>query len=238
MRVTVIYGQSHRGITWSISQLLLEYLDPDEVEEFMLPRDGPPSCIGCNRCFFEGEERCPHKDRVSSIVASMLASDVIVLASPNYVDGMTGAMKDLMDHLAYTWMSHRPNGEMFTKTAVVIASSAGAGNGHVLGSMEKQLRSWMVPKVHRIGLISHAYGIDDFSYRKARKVDRMCSKVAGSILSHQGKVPFSIRQRFMFYLFRSMQSGPSSWNEADASWWRGNGWLEGVRPWRDPGKNR
>ena len=238
MKVTVIYGQSHKGMTWSISQLLLEYLDPDEVEEFMLPRDGPPSCIGCNRCFFEGEERCPHKDRVSSIVASMLASDVIVLASPNYVDGMTGAMKDLMDHLVYTWMSHRPNGEMFTKTAVVIASSAGAGNGHVLGSMEKQLRSWMVPKVHRIGLVSHAYGIDDLSDGKARKVDRMCSKVVGSILSHQGKVPFSIRQRFMFHLFRSMQSGSSSWNETDTAWWRGNGWLEGVRPWRDPGKNR
>ena len=29
MKVTVIYGQSHRGMTWSISQLLLEYLDPD-----------------------------------------------------------------------------------------------------------------------------------------------------------------------------------------------------------------
>ena len=178
MKVTVIYGQSHKGMTWSMTQLLLEYLEPDYVDEFMLPRDGPPSCIGCNRCFLEGEDRCPHHDRVAPIVESMLSSDVIVLASPNYVDGMTGAMKDLMDHLAYTWMSHRPNGEMFTKTAVAIVSSAGAGNRRVLSSMERQLRSWMVPKVHTIGLVSHAYSIGDLTEKKARYVDRRCFKVA------------------------------------------------------------
>ena len=231
MKVTVIYGQSHKGMTWSMTQLLLEYLEPDYVDEFMLPRDGPPSCIGCNRCFLEGEDRCPHHDRVASIVESMLSSDVIVLASPNYVDGMTGAMKDLMDHLAYTWMSHRPNGEMFTKTAVAIVSSAGAGNKRVLSSMERQLRSWMVPKVHTIGLVSHAYSIGDLTEKKARYVDRRCSKVASFILSNRGKVPFSIRQRFLFSMFRGMQKG-SIWNEVDRGWWERNGWLGDRKPWK------
>ncbi len=237
MKVTVVYGQSHTGITWSMAQLLLEYLGADQVDEFMLPRDGPPSCIGCNRCFMEGEDRCPHHGKVSPIIGSMLSSDIIILTSPNYVDGMSGAMKDLMDHLAYTWMSHRPNGEMFTKIAVVIVSSAGAGNRHVLSSMERQLRSWMVPKVYRMGLVSHAYSMDDLTEGKAAHVDRKCSKVASSILSGRGKVPFSIHQRSMFTIFRGMQRG-FPWNETDRAWWERMGWLDKVRPWNGDRNNR
>ena len=166
-----------------------------------------------------------------SIAVLPLIGNVIVLASPNYVDGMTGAMKDLMDHLAYTWMSHRPNGEMFTKTAVVLVSSAGAGNRRVLSSMERQLRSWMVPKVHTIGLVSHAYSIGDLTEKKARYVDRRCFKVASSILSNRDKIPFSIRQRFLFSMFRGMQKG-FTWNEVDRGWWERNRWLGDRKPWK------
>lgn len=232
MKVTVIYGQSHKGITWTMAQLLIEDLGPDRLDEFMLPRDGPPSCIGCNRCFLEGEDRCPHHDKISPILESMLSSDVIILAGPNYVDGMTGAMKDLMDHLAFIWMSHRPRGEMFVKTGVVITSSAGAVNRHVLSAMRHQMRSWMMPRVHEMGLISHARGIDDLSERKRRYIDRRCRSMAGSIRAGRGKVPFSVRQRFLFAVFRSMQSGKAAWNEADRRWWEDHGWLDGKRPWK------
>lgn len=232
MKVTVIYGQSHKGITWTMTQLLLEYLNPDELEEYMLPREGPPSCIGCNRCFLEGEDTCPHYDRVAHIVESMRSADVVILAGPNYVDGMTGAMKDLMDHLAYMWMSHRPMEEMFVKTGVVITSSAGAVNRHVLSSMRHQMKSWMIPKVYSLGLISRAWGIDDLSEKKRQYIDRRCRSIAKSIKSGCGKVPFSFGQRFMFAVFRSMQSGKAAWNETDRVWWENHGWLEKKRPWK------
>lgn len=232
MKVTVIYGQSHRGITWTISQLMLEYLQPDTVDEFMLPVNGVGSCIGCNRCFLEGEGRCPHHDAVERIVNSLDSADVIILASPNYVDGMTGAMKDLMDHLAFMWMSHRPRESMFSKVGIVIASSAGAGNGNVLKSMRKQMLNWMIPRVYTLGLISRAWGIDDLADKKRRYVDRRCRSIASSVSSGLGRPCFSLRQRFMFSVFRSMQSGKMAWNPTDREWWEQHGWLDEVRPWK------
>lgn len=50
---------------------------------------------------------------------------------------MSGAMKNLMDHLAYRWVTHRPHGSMFRKVGVVVCSSAGAPTTCVLKSMEK-----------------------------------------------------------------------------------------------------
>lgn len=238
MKVTVIYGQSHRGITWTVSQLMLEYLQPDTVDEFMLPRDGPDSCMGCNRCFLDGEDRCPHHDVMERIIGSLDSADVIILASPNYVDGMTGAMKDMMDHLAFAWMSHRPRESMFSKIGIVIASSAGAGNGNVLGSMRRQMLNWMVPKVYTLGLVSHAWGIDDLSERKRRYIDRRCRSISHSVSSKIGRRCFSLRQRFMFSVFRSMQSGKMAWNPADRTWWEQHGWLDGVRPWKGNRKDR
>lgn len=232
MKVTVIYGQSHKGITWTIVQTLLSHLEPDEVSEFYLPRDGPESCIGCRRCFLEGEDRCPHHDTMVPIVESMKGCDVLVFASPNYVDGMSGASKDLMDHLAYAWMAHRPMPEMFTKTGVVITSSAGAGNRRVLSSMTRQMRSWMMPKVHRIGLVSHAWGPEDLSDRKRADIDRKCRRIASDIRSKEGRSPFSLHQRLMFAIFRSMQSGKAAWNETDRVWWERQGWLGKERPWK------
>ena len=232
MKATVIYGQSHRGITWTMTQLLLEDLQVDEADEFMLPRDGPPSCIGCDRCFLEGEGSCPHRAVIEPIEESIRTSDVIILSSPNYVDGMSGGMKDLMDHLAYRWMSHRPMGEMFTKVGVAIVSSAGAGNRRVLSAMERQMRSWMIPKVHAIGLVSCAWGIEDLSDRKRRYVDRRCASIARSIRGSEGHVHFSFRQRMLFRIFRSMQSGSAAWNPTDRDWWAANGWLDGCKPWK------
>lgn len=232
MKVTVVYGQSHRGVTWNMVQVFLSRLGPEGVDEYFLPSDGPGCCVGCCRCFLEGEERCPHGAKMSRIMESMLSSDVIVLASPNYVDGMSGAMKDMCDHMAFAWMSHRPQPSMFRKTGVVMASSAGAPNGRVLSAMSKQLRSWMVPKVFEIGLISRAWSYDTVSAKRRGKVERKCAEVARKIRVREGKMPFSLRQRIMFRIFRSMQSGKAAWNETDMIWWENNGWLGNGRPWK------
>lgn len=232
MKVTAIYGQSHQGISWTITQTLISHLKPDEFSEFFLPRDGPGCCIGCRKCFLEGEDKCPHHDKMAPIVEAIKKCDVLIISSPNYVDGMSGASKDMMDHLAYAWMSHRPMPEMFDKTGIVIACSAGAGNRHVLDSMEKQMRSWMIPKVHRIGLITHAWGPEDLSDKKKHRIDKECRRIASDIASKQGRIPFSMRQRLLFSVFRSMQSGKSAWNETDRVWWEKQGWLGKGRPWK------
>ena len=73
----------------------------EDVRAFHLPHDVPDFCIGCNTCFFEDEAHCPHADRMQPIAEAMDAADLIILASPLYTMGMSGSMKNLMDHFAY-----------------------------------------------------------------------------------------------------------------------------------------
>ena len=58
MKITVIHGQGHKGITYKMTSTVLEFLaeDNDEINEFFLPKDGPGFCVGCNTCFMKGEE--------------------------------------------------------------------------------------------------------------------------------------------------------------------------------------
>lgn len=100
MKVTVIYGNGRRGTTWRLTRLFLESLAGAEITEFFLPRDFGSACTGCMRCVLEAEGLCPHAGELAPILAALEQSDLIVLASPVYAMGMSGAMKSFLDHLA------------------------------------------------------------------------------------------------------------------------------------------
>lgn len=53
-------------------------------------------CLGCNACYRNGGE-CVQKDVMAEIREKMLASNVIVLASPIYFYSMTAQMKAVID---------------------------------------------------------------------------------------------------------------------------------------------
>ena len=58
MKITVIHGQSHKGVTYKMTHTVLEFLmsSEDELKEFFLPKDGPGFCVGCNNFFLKGEK--------------------------------------------------------------------------------------------------------------------------------------------------------------------------------------
>ena len=63
-------------------------------------------CKGCRTCFDRGEDKCPLKDDIPAIKAKMDAADGVILASPVYMDDVSGLVKTWIDRLAY--VSHRP----------------------------------------------------------------------------------------------------------------------------------
>lgn len=140
MKIVVIHGQSHRGVTYHMTCAVLDHIrGPKDIRAFFLPADGPDCCVGCNQCFLKGEEHCPQADNVRPIMTAMEEADLIVLTSPNYCMEMSGAMKVLLDHFAYRWVTHRPHGAMFTKVGLTVSSSAGAPANHTTKSLAKQL---------------------------------------------------------------------------------------------------
>ena len=127
MKITVINGTEKHGVTYKLKELFLEQFNHAEITEYYLPKDCPAFCAGCTTCFTKGENTCKDHSYISAIEKSLLDADLIVMTSPAYVMHATGAMKALLDHLAYRWMPHRPAPEMFGKRAVIITQCLGAG---------------------------------------------------------------------------------------------------------------
>ncbi len=82
MKIVILHGQKHKGSTWNIANMLLYQLqdEANEIEEFYVTDF--PSCIGCFRCFYEGEQCCPHYESVNAIAVSLEQADMIFLESP------------------------------------------------------------------------------------------------------------------------------------------------------------
>lgn len=156
----------------------------EDIQSFFLPDDGPDFCIGCNTCFFQGEEHCPYADKASSIALAMDEADLIVLASPLYTMGMSGGMKNLMDHYAYRWMVHRPQEGMFRKVGVVISSSAGAPTGGATKALKRQMKLWGVARVYRFGLTAQmAPNAQSMKPSIQGKMERKAARVAEKVQS-------------------------------------------------------
>lgn len=235
MKITIIHGQMHKGVTYTMTKTLCDNLrkEGDETKEFFLPKDGPEFCHGCNQCFLKGEEFCPSADKMQPIVQAIEWADVLILDSPNYVMEMNGAMKNLFDHLAYRWVTHRPTTSMFHKIGITISSSAGAPANHTVRSMAKQLKWMCCPKVYTFPFICNALGPSELKEEKKRKMIHKAEKIAKAVRKRVGKQNASLRGKLFFQLFRKMQLSPdASWNPTDRDWWVNQGWTKNVRPWK------
>lgn len=56
-------------------------------------------CLGCNACWLKTPGKCVQKDDMDGLVESLRESEVMVLASPIYVGGVTGQMKIFLDRM-------------------------------------------------------------------------------------------------------------------------------------------
>lgn len=234
MKIAMIHGQGHKGVTYTMSRCVLDNLreEDTEVREFFLTKDGPGFCVGCNSCFIKGEECCPEAAKVQPIIQAMEWADVIMLDTPNYCMDMSGAMKTFLDHLGYRWVTHRPHSSMFQKVGVVLSSSAGAPPNGTVKSLAKQLRWMCVSKVYKCPFISNAMGISDLAEEKKLEMEKKAKKIAGKVKKAAKRKKVSLRTKMSFLLFRGMQMGEkSAWNPTDTNWWKEQGWLEGKKPW-------
>ena len=229
MKTVIINGQSHHGSTYHIAHMLGTKIG-GELTELFLPKDLGEFCVGCTRCFLEGEDKCPHYSKVSQITKYIDEADVIILASPVYVYHVTGAMKAMLDHYGYRWMAHRPEKAMFKKQGVCIATASGAGVGSANKDMADSLFNWGVGKIYKLGMPVAAANWDQVSDKKKRSLENSTDRIAQSIKRSCGKVTPSLKTKAMFMLMRMMQK--NGWNEHDKEYWEKNGWLGNGRPWK------
>lgn len=103
MRIIVLNG-SPRGARSNTHTIVKPFLEGAqeagaETENVFLVEKNIRHCRGCYVCWVKTPGRCIIEDDVADLIASMASADVIVLATPLYVDNVSGIMKQFLDRL-------------------------------------------------------------------------------------------------------------------------------------------
>ena len=238
MKITVINGSEKKGVTYKLKEAFLEeFKDKAEITEFYLPKDCPNFCMGCIRCFGDGEDKCKDREYIAPIEKALLEAVLLVFTSPVYVYHVTGAMKNLLDHFGYRWMPHRPAKEMFGKRAVIITQCLGGGESSTAKDIKDSLSWWGVSwiKVAKFKLMSEIRW-DKIPEKKKdsmiSSVKKLAARCAAIDYSKPARAGLLAKGKFM--AVRMMQTGLGKENPEyrDFNYWKDNGWLGSARPWK------
>lgn len=101
MRITAFNG-SPKGRNSNTGTMVTEFLEGAakagaETEQVFLSEKKIGYCMGCFKCWVATPGKCVLKDDMTELLEKVLASDLIIMATPLYVDGVTAMMKGFMD---------------------------------------------------------------------------------------------------------------------------------------------
>ena len=192
---------------------------PAEFETLFLADLEVRPCRGCRACFDLGEERCPLKDDVPLIRAKMDAADGLIVASPVYVDDVSGLIKNWMDRLAY--LCHRP--AMGGKCAFTLATVGGSPTRRTVRTMDGALLTWGYHLVGRAGMkmgeLATGEELPRFQPPAYQAADRLFSAVTDQ---HALKPAFISLMAFRIQQLVWQREPAGS---RDRAYWRTQGWL-------------
>ena len=66
-KYVIINGSPRRKNTWKMVEYAKNNLKGD-FEEIHLMKEKIPLCNGCYNCIVEGEDKCPHADKIKPII--------------------------------------------------------------------------------------------------------------------------------------------------------------------------
>jgi multimeric flavodoxin WrbA len=70
-----------------------------EIEKLYTQKLNIKPCTACFNCWFPTDGECSIRDDMDDVLPKIAESDILVIASPLYVDGVTGPMKNLIDRM-------------------------------------------------------------------------------------------------------------------------------------------
>ncbi|MFW5728283.1 MAG: flavodoxin family protein [Spirochaetota bacterium] len=190
-----------------------------EFETLFLADHAVRPCRGCRACFDHGEERCPIDDDVALVRAKMDAAEGVIVASPVYVDDVSGRIKNWMDRLAY--LSHRP--AMGGKCAFTLATVGGSPTTRTLRTMDGALLTWGCHLVGRAGFKMGARATREDLPRFRPSAERVADELFVAIASNRALRPAFVS--FMVFRIQKVVWQREPVGSYDRAYWEAQGWL-------------
>lgn len=229
MHVIIVNGTTHESSGYQAAHALAEeFMQPgDSLDELSCPIEGLGFCqyADCGaRCVTEGERFCPDIAALQPVLDRLDAADLIVMTTPTYCYHVAAQLKVLLEHLCWRWMRHRPNPAWFSKQAVVIATSAGAGADKPATDVADSL-NWM--GTGRVYVVTASMGAMDWQLaddRHRKKLLDATHEVAVKLRHDPMGVRPNIGVRARLILMKMLQRKFPT-GDADQAYYREHGWL-------------
>lgn len=234
MKILVLVGSYRRnGNTDQLTGLIKEHLQkeaqqqqtPLEIETVYLGQQNLGFCRGCRICYDRGEENCPVKDDLLSIKAKMQAAEGVLMASPVYVDDVSGITKNFIDRLCH--VCHRP--QFAGKAAFFVATTGSSRTGKTLDTMKMALRTWGFQVVGQAGVKMGA--LMKREETRAR-FDALAAKSAHQLFQ---AIYHKSYRKPAFYSLMVFKIQQKAWqtkgdpNSLDYHYWAQQGWFDPKR---------
>ncbi|NPV87246.1 MAG: flavodoxin family protein [Anaerolineae bacterium] len=229
MNILILIGSYRKnGNTERVAKLIAERLDALaaahhadlQMETIRLGEWDISSCRGCRVCFDRGEQFCPLRDALLPLKEKIKAANGLVLASPVYVDDVSGLVKNWIDRLAH--VCHRP--EFGGKVAILVATVGASPTAHTLRSMASALITWGFQIVDQVGFNCGARMDDDELHAQhTRRAQRAAKRLFTAL--HQQRYlnpPFLALLTFKIQQTAWRREAPGS---VDREYWETQGWL-------------
>lgn len=194
--------------------------EPLEFETVNLGRLQIGTCRGCRLCFDRGEDHCPLGDDLLPLRARIRAADALIVATPVYVDDVSGGVKNWMDRLAFA--CHRPE---FAAQSVYLLATTGSGPAyHALRSLHGL--SYM--GFHIVGGLGLKTGA---LMARAEIEARYGARLARAARTLFRAVQRKAYLRPSFYALLTFRIQQLAWSHEDPgsldyAYWQDKGWLD------------
>ena len=191
-----------------------------EILYVWLPEKRIEFCRGCRCCFEKGF--CPIKDDVSEIKEQMLQSDILIFASPVYLEDVNGIMKNLLDRLAY--YCHRP--AFYDKYAAVITTSGAGSSNHSQNTLKTALTAW---GYHLVTAGKFKMGAAMTEEQVEEQYTKRLSSMADRLMQAWKKKAFrhpTFLSLVSFQIMKKYYGDCDRVSETDRLYWEQNGWFD------------
>jgi multimeric flavodoxin WrbA len=230
MKVIVLMGSPRKKDSYSVCKFIEERLAKNQSIEFeyIFSKDYLiEDCKGCSMCFKKSEKLCPCKDELYKIKEKLVNADGIIFASPVYAYQVPGALKRVIDRLAYLF--HRQ--ELIGKPALTVVTTGGGGHKQVSKYLKMIACGWGCNLVGAINIISPMFFEDtnensafiyNENYYKARtkELEKYSEAFMKCLVNSTPHTP-TFYDIFMFNCLRSK----TFTSRADYDFWEKRGWL-------------
>ncbi len=238
MKICIVNGSRRRnGNTAGVLEIFENELRrsaarrgiPMDIVHVRLGETRIEPCRGCRACFDRGESACPVPDELGMTWAVLRHADGLVLASPVYVNDVSGTMKNLIDRLGF--VCHRP--ALWSTTSFLLATTGGSPARHALRTLQGAVLSWGGTLAGAASFPTGALlSLAQVEQRHGERIRRAAGRFFAALerRSH-------LRPSFVNLLqFRIQQA---AWRRADPErvdyrYWREHGWFQPGRTWFGP----